>query len=194
MLWRNIIPGAAAFALLAAAAPAVAQEALAAPQWGAVGYGGTGCPDGTAEILMSPDGQGASLVLTDYAVGEGSRPVERKTCAVAIPVAVPDGMAVAVRAVAVRGAAELPEGVEATLTVEPFLAGAVGTPVETSVSGPGTATLFSLPFVAADDLDWSACGADVNLRVNTSLRTRGNAGARAEVRAINLFSLATKAC
>jgi hypothetical protein len=170
----------AALALtLALATPVLAQDAAPAPvpTFGDVGYGGTGCPDGTATIIASPDRQSASLVLSDYIVGSNGRALDRATCAIAVPVDVPDGMQVAVQFAAVRGHAALPADLEATLSVEAFTAGETGPVKDTVVTGPIDRTLLSLTAIPNAELVWSACGADINLRLNTSLRTRGDQSA-----------------
>lgn len=179
-------------ALLAFATTGALAQDTPALTFGDVGYGGTGCPDGTALIIKSPDGQAATLVLTDYAVGDNGRSLDRKTCAVAVPIAVPDGVQVAVQQVAVRGRSTLPDGIDATLSVEAFLAGETGPVDETPLTGNQDFTALNAP--AEDALNWSACGADVNFRVNTSLRTKGNADAKVTIRAINLYRLATRPC
>jgi len=187
---RRLTLASAFIALTITAAPA--QEAAPAIVFGEVGFGGTGCPDGTAIIIMSPDKQSASLVFTDYAVGDNGRAVDRKTCAIAVPIAVPAGTSVAIQAVAVRGEANLPADIDGTLSVEAFFAGTTGPVEETALTGDGNFAAFTRP--AEADLQWSACGTDVNLRVNTSLRTRGDGEAKALVRAINLFRLVSKPC
>lgn len=178
-------------ALLALGTPAIAQDAPAIT-FGDVGYGGSGCSDGTALIIKSPDGQAATLVFTEYAVGDNGRALDRKTCAIAVPIDVPAGLQVAVQQMAVRGHNDLPDGVDGTLSVEAFFAGTTGPVDETPLSGNKDFTALTAP--AEADFAWSACGADVNLRVNTSLRTKGNADAKVTIRAINLYRLATRAC
>ncbi len=171
-----------------------ARAADAAVSFGTVGYGGTGCPDGSGRIIMAPDGQAATLVLTSYSVGAGTGALDRKACAVAVPVTVAARTAVAVRALALRGHATLPEGATATLGVEAFLAGATGTPQTVTLTGPRDAAVAQLVTIPDDQLAWSACGAAVTLRVNTSLRMRPAPGSAVTLRAINLYWLATKPC
>lgn len=182
---------------LVLATPVFAQDAatpMPAPVFGDVGYGGTGCPDGTATIITSPDRLSASLVLSDYSVGDNGRALDRATCAIAVPVDVPEGMQVAVQFAAVRGHVTLPAGLDATLSVEAFTAGDTGPVKDTELTGPIDRSLLSLTAIPNADLSWSACGADINLRLNTSLRTRGDQSAKAEIRVINLYRLATRPC
>jgi len=178
--------------LLAFAPPAAATELI---PFGDIGYGGTGCPDGTAAIVTNDERSSALLDLSAYAVGDGNRPLDRETCALAIPVSVPDGVMVAIRSVAVMGSVELLDGVEASLGLEAFVAGDKGTPVELTLTGPRSGPWYrAIVVVRPDDLVWTACGQDANMRVNTSLRTKGNASAKVTIDSLTLYRLATKAC
>jgi hypothetical protein len=177
--------------LLALATPAAATELI---PFGDIGYGGTGCPDGTASIVTNDDRSSALLELSAYAVGQGNRSLDRQACAVAIPVSVPDGVMVAIRGVSVIGSVDLPGGVDATLGLEAFVAGDSGTPVDLTLSGPRAGTWYRAIVIRPDDLVWTGCGDDANLRINTSLRTKGNAGARVTLDSLVLYRFATKAC
>ena len=182
-------------ALLALSATgANAQDPLPAVSFGEPGYGGTGCPEGTGIVVRGFSNQAAAYVFDAYKVGDSGRSTDRKTCAIAIPVDVPAGVSVAVRNVGLRGAANLPDGLDATLTVEAFSAGETGEPVEMAFSGPTDTGFLRFVTVPDDQLDWSACGEDINLRVNTSLRTKGNDEAAVSLNSLIIYPLATKAC
>ncbi|RYE08345.1 MAG: DUF4360 domain-containing protein [Hyphomicrobiales bacterium] len=180
--------------LILSASLAGAQEPLPKVSFGEPGYGGTGCPDGTGLSIRGFGNQAAFYVFDGYKVGDGGRSVDRKTCAIAIPVDVPAGVSVAVRNVGVRGAVKLPDGLDAQLNVEAFAAGETGPVNEIKFSGATDTGYFRLLNVADEDLDWSACGEDINLRVNTSLRTRGTEDAAVSLNALIVYPLATKAC
>lgn len=173
---------------------AQSQDALPAVSFGEPGYGGPGCPDGTGIVVRGFSNQAAAYVFDAYKVGDNGRSLDRKTCAIAIPVDVPAGVQVAVRDVGFRGAAKLPDGVEATLSVEAFSAGESGEIVEMPFAGPTDTGFLRMHTVPEDQLDWSACGEDINLRVNTSLRTKGNEDAAVSLNALIVYPLATKAC
>lgn len=182
-------------ALLALSATATeAADPLPAVSFGEPGYGGSGCPDGTGMVVRGFSNQAAAYVFDSYKVGDNGRAIDRKTCAIAIPVTVPDGVSVAVRTVGFRGAVKLPDGVDATLSVEPFSAGNTGDPVELPFTGPSDTGYLRFVTVPDDQLAWSACGEDINLRVNTSLRASGKADAAASLNALIVYPLATKAC
>ena len=178
-------------ALATPVAPAAATDLI---PFGEIGYGGTGCPDGTADIVTNDSRTSALLSLSGYAVGDGKRSTDRKTCALAIPVEVPEGVAVAIRGIAVIGSVDLPEGLDATLGLEAFVAGDSAEQTEMSLSGPRTGNWFRAVSIRWNDLVWTACGKDSILRINTSLRTKGGAGAKVSLDRLVLFRFATKAC
>ena len=84
--------------------------------------------------------------------------------------------------------------IDATLGLEAFVAGDSGTPVDLTLSGPRAGTWYRAIVIRPDDLVWTGCGDDANLRINTSLRTKGNAGARVTIDSLVLYRFATKAC
>lgn len=180
--------------LACSAVPAVAQDPLAAVTLGEVGYGGSGCSDGTATIVPGFSRQAAILIFDDYKVGANGRAVDRMTCGIAVPVAVPAGVQVAIRNIALRGTSSLPEGLDATLSVEAFTAGSQGEVNEIGFSGPSQTGYLRFVSIADDKLQWSGCGADTNLRINTNLRTRGDKQATVSVSALIVYPLATRAC
>ena len=66
------------------------------------GYGGTGCPDGTASVTLSPDQKSLSILFDVFVVEAGgatNKSFDRKVCNVAIPVHVPQGISVSVHAI-----------------------------------------------------------------------------------------------
>ena len=69
-----------------------------------------------------------------------------------------------------------------------------GTPVDLTLSGPRAGTWYRAIVIRPDDLVWTGCGDDANLRINTSLRTKGNAGAKVTIDSLVLYRFATKAC
>jgi hypothetical protein len=182
-------------ALLAlSTAAAVAEDPLPKVTFGEPGYGGSGCPDGTAKVIRGFSNQAAIYILEGYKVGDNGRAVDRQTCGVAIPVDVPDGVSVAMRMVAIRGTATLPEGLDATVSVEAFTASTQGEINEVKLNGAMDSGYLRFVTIPDDKLQWSDCGADTNLRVNTSLRTRGDKQAAVSLNALIVYPVATKAC
>ncbi len=143
---------------------------------GTPGYGGNGCPAGTASVTLSPDNKALTLIFDQYSAQAGgfSGRIARKTCNIAIPVHVPQGFSVSIIAVDYRGFNALPYGSQSRFAAEYFFAGSVGPKVQRTFYGPLTQDYLINNNLAVGALVWSACGADVNLRVNTSMTAIAN--------------------
>jgi hypothetical protein len=142
---------------------------------GEPGYGGTGCPDGSASVTLSPDAKQLSILFDEYYVevgGATNKSLDRKSCNVAIPVHVPQGLSVSVLTVDYRGYNALPSGASSTFAVEYFFAGIQGPKFNKTFNGALDKDYLITNKLQATALVWSACGADVNLRTNSSIRVR----------------------
>lgn len=153
---------------------------------GIPGYGGSGCPSGSVSTTLSPDQKSLSLLFDEYQVSVGGmtgRSFDRKSCNVAIPVHVPHGMSVAVLTVDYRGYNHLPSRGQSQFNVEYFFAGGRGPAFRRSFYGQLDQDYTITNELVAQSLVWSPCGADVNLRTNSSVRiaTVNNAEASASV-------------
>lgn len=140
---------------------------------GIPGYGGNGCPSNSVSATLSPDTKSLSLLFDEYIVqagGDSGKSVDRKTCNIAIPVHVPQGRSVSVFAVDYRGFNQLPRGARSQFNVEYFFAGARGPYFTESFSGPREKDYLISNKIVGDAMVWSPCGADVNLRTNSSIR------------------------
>lgn len=159
----------AAIALVATASQAHPDDiALGAPA-----YGGDGCPAGSVSATLSPDEKALSILFDQYqasAGGETGRSFDRRSCNVAIPVHVPQGRSVSILSIDYRGFNKLPRGGRSQFNVEYFFAGGRGPAFRRSFSGPLEEDYIISNELVADALVWSACGVDVNLRTNSSLR------------------------
>lgn len=146
---------------------------------GEPGYGGNGCPQGTASTILSPDQKSLSVLFDDYYVeaggGSRSRRIARKSCNIAIPVHVPQGWSVSIIDIDYRGYNSLPRGAKSTFNVEYFFAGRRGPKIRENFYGSLDDEFMVTDKLGVGALVWSACGADVNLRVNTSMMVRTNA-------------------
>ena len=153
---------------------------------GEPGYGGTGCPAGTVSVTLSPDATSLSLLFDGYIVEAGgttARTFDRKACNIAIPVLVPQGLSISIIAIDYRGFNELPAGAQSQFNVEYFFAGGRGPTFRKNYSGPLSSDYLIHNELVGQAIVWSACGAAVNLRTNSSMRvnTTGNKQALATV-------------
>lgn len=161
------------FVLLAALSAEASRLRLGQP-----GYGGTGCPAGSASVTLSPDQQALSILFDSYVMEAGEstqKTVDRKSCNVTIPVQVPQGYSVSVFQVDYRGYNLVPRGGQARFDAEYFWAGSRGPKISRIFSGPINDNYTITDRLLANTLVWTPCGASVNLRVNTSMMVRTNA-------------------
>jgi hypothetical protein len=139
---------------------------------GIPGYGGNGCPAGSASVSLSPDAKSLSIIFDQFITEAGpaiGKTMDRKSCNIAIPVHVPQGLSVSLIAVDYRGFVSLPRGATARLQAEYFFAGMQGPRFLKDFRGiQDTDYLFTNNLGVSASV-WSPCGADVNLRVNTSM-------------------------
>ncbi|GEM_PF-735677 len=78
-------------------------------------YAGTGCPQGTASTILSPDGKSLTVIFDAYiAQANASLPRDQKGCQINIPFQVPAGYQVQVVKMDYRGFANLPQGSRST--------------------------------------------------------------------------------
>lgn len=144
-------------------------------QLGQPAYGGSGCPVGSASASLSPDNKALSILFDEYMVEAGGfsgKRLDRKSCNIAIPVHVPQGYSVSIIDIDYRGYNALPRGAQSRFSVEYFFAGQRGPRFTKTFRGP-----LDEDFLLSNKLGvyaniWSKCGADVNLRVNTSMMNR----------------------
>lgn len=153
---------------------------------GEPGYGGTGCPAGTVSVTLSPDAKSLSLLFDQYQVavgGDSGKSFDRKSCNIAIPVRVPQGLSVSILKIDFRGFNHLPQSASSQFNVEYFFAGTRGPTFQRRFRGPLDEDYLINNELTVQAIVWSDCGADVNLRTNSSMRvqTVGNREAMASI-------------
>lgn len=171
---------------------------------GEPGYGGTGCPGGSVSTTLSPDAKSLSLLFDAYSAqagGDTGKAFDRKSCNIAIPVHVPQGLSISVLAIDYRGYNNVPAGAKSEFNVEYFFAGAKGPSFKKTFTGPKDEDYLIHNELVAQASVWSACGADVNLRTNSSIKvtTKNNQDALAtvdseDVSAAIVYQLQWKQC
>ena len=140
---------------------------------GEPGYGGTGCPAGTVDVTLSPDAKSLSLFFDQYQVsvgGSSGKSFDRKSCNIAIPVHVPQGLSVSILKIDFRGFNHLPQSATSQFNVEYFFAGSRGPAFQRRFRGPIDEDYLISNTLTAESIIWSRCGEDVNLRTNSSMR------------------------
>lgn len=153
--------------LLSASAMAADDIALGNPA-----YGGTGCPIGSAWASLSPDAKTLSILFDSFTAEAGNttgRSIDRKNCQISVPVHVPNGYSVSIIGVDYRGFNGLPAGARSELRAEYFFAGSTGPKIAKTFYGPNLNDYQIHHDLLATAVVWSPCGADVNLRVASSI-------------------------
>ena len=158
---------------------------------GQPGYGGTGCPAGSVSATLSPDAKSLSLLFDKYQVavgGTSGKSFDRKSCNIAIPVHVPQGMSVSILKIDFRGFNHLPRAASSQFNVEYFFAGTRGPAFQRVFNGALDEDYLINNELSIQSRVWSGCGADVNLRTNSSMRVRtvGNADALASIDSVDV--------
>ncbi len=147
---------------------------------GVAGYGGNGCPAGSASVTLSPDAKSLSILFDSYVVEAGKsvkKTIDRKSCNLAIPIHIPHGISVSIIDVDYRGFVSLPNyAASAQLTAEYFFAGMRGPKYQRNFFGPSDTDYTFQNTLGVGAQIWSPCGADTNIRVNTSMLVK-NTGA-----------------
>lgn len=141
---------------------------------GDIVYGGSGCPAGEAQIKALGV---LTRIRTDSFVvktGVDDPTVNRKSCNLSIPVQVPSGYQIALPTLQVRGKVDLSANSNARLDTEVFFAGQTGAKQSETFQGR-LQKRFKLNFSASQNT-WSACGENVNVRVNMGLLVRSARG------------------
>lgn len=129
-------------------------------------YGGSGCPEGTASVVII--GNTLSILFDEYAAETGyGNETDRKSCNYAVALRVPQGFTIALLKIDYRGFAAIPSGGFGRLRAEYFFAGQNG-PVYTRVFPAGYfGDWMETDFVGGSV--WSPCGGEVIARGNTSI-------------------------
>ncbi|MBJ7903540.1 DUF4360 domain-containing protein [Streptomyces sp. NPDC003656] len=139
---------------------------------------GSGCPQGTAAVAVSPDNTAFTVTYSDYlaqAGGTSDPTAYRKNCQLNLVVHVPQGFTYAIASADYRGFLSLQPGASATQKASYYFQGSSSTVARTHpFSGA-----YNDDWQATDTTDWAQlvwapCGVRRNFNINTELRV--NAG------------------
>jgi Domain of unknown function (DUF4360) len=132
-------------------------------------YGGNGCPEGSASVSVSPDGQELSI-LFDKFIAVGNKTEERrKNCNLSIPIKVPQGFQISLYDADYRG--YVAPDTTGRLRAEYFFAGQRGPIFSRTFNGERDYNVRDQLVTVADV--WSRCGDSVNMRVNAAMTASG---------------------
>lgn len=132
-------------------------------------YGGTGCPEGTASVVIV--GNTLSILFDEYmAETSYGNQTARKTCNYAVALEIDPGYTVALLKIDYRGFADIPENGFGRLRAEYFWAGQQGPVYNRTFSAGSFGDWMETDFVGG--AVWSPCGGEVIARGNTSILAR----------------------
>jgi hypothetical protein len=136
-------------------------------------YGGSGCPDRSASVSVSPDGQELTVLFDKFSALGNDPSQSRKSCNLSIPIKVPEGFQISLYDADYRG--YVAPATSGTLRAEYFFAGNRGPVFQRTFNGENNYNVRDSLATVADV--WSACGDSTNMRVNASMSARGKGAA-----------------
>lgn len=136
---------------------------------------GTGCPRNTVGAALSPDQSQLSLLFDAYTVEVREKnALERKACAIRIPVKVSKGVRFSILRLDFRGYNSLPKNAQAALAVDYSLGPSHFRPNRSFFRGELDAEYRITDTLSWNELHWTPCGRDVELHVDSSVIVRTN--------------------
>jgi hypothetical protein len=143
-----------------------------------VSANGTGCPAGTWDAGISPDGKAFTVTFSSYeATVNPGEAIAVKDCTLAIDLRTPEGFSFSVSSFHYQGYAILDQpGVTARQTAKYYF---MGNPVpaqeqRSDMSGPYNDSYVFSDDIGVADLVWSPCGASRTLEAQTRLVVQNN--------------------
>lgn len=139
-------------------------------------YGGTGCPQGTARAVVSPDRQSFTMIFDQYvANAAGSGALDRKNCQILVNFDFPQGWSYSIFRMDYRGFYDLSAGASGSQQALYYFQGGVKQGrLNTNFYGPSSGSYTLSDTLGINDVVWSDCTARRALNVNTSLLARVN--------------------
>lgn len=135
---------------------------------------GSGCPPGTTNTRISPDGLVFTMTFSSYVTAVNpSVDLTVRDCHLNIRLHVPEGRSYAVQSLSYAGFALLQEGVIGRQTASYYFEGHPIPPVEsnrTELTGPYDSAYLFTDEVAEEQRSWSPCGTERNLTVLTRVQ------------------------
>ena len=139
---------------------------------------GTGCPAGTWDANISPDGKAFTVTFNSYeSVVEPGQSFNIKDCTLAIDLRSPSGLSYSVSSFHYQGYALLDApGMTATQTAKYYFQGNPVPAVElrSAMTGPYDNSYVFSDRIGIADMVWSPCGATRRLNAQTRLVVRNN--------------------
>jgi hypothetical protein len=165
---------------------------------------GSGCKQGTAEVVVAGDNTSFWVIYSDYLAqtGKGAGPTEiRKNCQLTLQINSPQGYSYGIAEATYAGYGHLERGATGSQSVNYYFQGQSATTTwKHSFTGPFDDNWSITHRTEFSEIVWSPCGEKRNLNVNSSLKVdKGTSDAnansfltmdytRGEVRTLHHFS------
>jgi opacity protein-like surface antigen len=177
---------AAAVLATALVAPATAAQASPPPPdkmvIGVVAVNGSGCPQDSAAVTVSPDNTAFTVSYSQYTaqVGVGAPPTAfRMNCQIGLDVHVPQGYTYAIASTQYRGFAHLENGAYGSESANYYFQGdPQSTKIKHNFSGPLDSDWQTNDEVGVAALSFLRCGERRYLNINTELRVAAGSSNR----------------
>lgn len=135
---------------------------------------GSGCPEGSAAVAMSPDNTAFTVTYSQYTaqVGVGAAATDfRKNCQINLLVHVPQGFTYAIASTDYRGFAALEKGATGVQRANYYFQGSPATVYsQHQYKGPLVDDWHATDVNEVASLAWAPCGAERFFNINTELR------------------------
>jgi hypothetical protein len=160
------------FLALAGGAPAPAADSIRIQEFI---YGGTGCPQGSAQARVAADGSSFRLLFDEEFVadlGPGvPLPESRKNCQVNLTLQIPQGFTFAVMGVDYRGHARIAGGASGSHKATYYFQGeAEQVSTTRTLNGPFNNDWHFRDQIPIAELVWAPCGIERALNINAQVR------------------------
>ena len=142
---------------------------------------GSGCPQGTAAVAVSPDNTAFTVTYSDYlaqAGGNSDPTASRKNCQLSLIVHVPQGFTYAIASADYRGYANLQPGASGVQRASYYFQGSSGTVYKNhNFTGALNDNWQATDTTDWAQLVWAPCGVQRNFNINTELRVSAGTSA-----------------
>lgn len=130
---------------------------------------GNGCPDGTYDVVLSPDGNELTVLFSSFtAETNETENFNFSNCNIAVPIEVPAGITIGLFGVDYRGMAFIPTDGTGIISREYFFAGVRGPQINSAIPVYDEFYEFFYPDEVTIPV-WTRCGDDVTARSNTTM-------------------------
>lgn len=173
---QGVVAGSLALSMLGA--PLVSDPTVAPPTGkiaiSLVNVNGSGCPQGTTAVAVSPDNTAFTVTYSKYLAQVGANAVStdgRKNCQLAVQVHVPSGFTYAIAQADYRGYAYLEKGATAREQANYYFQGNSATTYAShTFSGPMDDNFQTTDTTELASMSYLPCGEQRYLNINTELR------------------------